>query len=1261
MNKMLSRISESGVARYVVIILLAVISSATLLGVAAEGLSFKPIISFAGNAEDGREDGVDAVASSEIISREPDSTQSTVSVTAFGTALTQDFNTLASSGTSNADTTLPSGWYFVETGGQANTTYAADTGAGNSGNTYSYGATSATDRALGGLRSSNVNPTIGASFTNNTGKRIGSLAISFTGEQWRLGATGREDRIEFEYSTDATSLSTGTWTAVTELNFVAPVTSGTVGALVGNNSPNRTAKSHTIGSLNIPNGNAIWIRWKDFDPSGADDGLAVDDFSITASLKVAETTVSSGPALVTTSNSATFVFSSDDSDSTFECKLGTSSFESCTSSKTYSGLSDGSYTFEVRATNAAGTDATPASYTWVVDTTSPGSPTITSSPASVTNSTAATFEFSGGADNSGGSGFAKYQCKLDSGSFADCTSPQNLTGLTEGSHTVSVRSVDNAGNIGTATDYTWAVDLTSPGVPTIGAKPDAVTNSSSASFTFSGGADNAGGSGFAKYQCKLDSGAYADCTSPKGFTELGDGAHTFLVRSVDSAGNAGDASEYTWTVDTTAPGSPSIDSKPDSSTNQTSASFTFSGGSDNAGGSGFGKYECKLNGGSFAECTSPKEYSGLAETTHTFSVRSVDIAGNAGSATEYSWAVDVTAPGSPTIDTKPDAVTNSTSASFAFSGGTDNGGGSGLAGYQCKLDSGSYADCSSPKSYSGLSEGSHAFSVRSVDNAGNTGTATEYAWTVDLSNPEVTLNGPSGLTNDATPTFTFSASEKNASFECSLNEEAFEECTSPVTLATLVDGMYSFRVRARDIGGNLSTPASRSFTVDTEAPHIGVVPTPDAIPNQTATKIVFSVGDANGVESVKLLYTTLVAPTSNALEGVAVFSEVSCALAQMASPSAHQVDPLYECEIPAIVGPNYVSFYVEASDAAGNSSENPSPATPNLVAVRGAMGEAAPLPSGTYTNVAIIGDQQLTGDVEILGVLSLSGPNVVSGGKLILGCDSSVDQPDTNSYVVGTIEKQFCERNELFRFPIGVSEPGVNATDGTSGGASSIYAPATIRILEVPSPGSSVTIVAFAGTLPGVAPTNNVGVYWTTTEVGDITADLRFQWSVASEVGNPMLYSPLRRSNGVTEVISSPFGSIDLIDTTVEFFGVTDFNGPASPGIDEPNGMSAPSVPYGWTAGLIGTTAGSSDLSGRVLSNTGGGLKDVIVTLTGGNLSQPIQVRTNQFGTYKFTGLEAGETYVVSVISQRYSFGLPVKVLYLGESLSGEDFIADPK
>jgi len=67
----------------------------------------------------------------------------TISLTA-GTASCENFNTLVSSGTSS---TLPSGWYFVETGSNLNTTYSADNGANTGGDTYSYGATGRTERA----------------------------------------------------------------------------------------------------------------------------------------------------------------------------------------------------------------------------------------------------------------------------------------------------------------------------------------------------------------------------------------------------------------------------------------------------------------------------------------------------------------------------------------------------------------------------------------------------------------------------------------------------------------------------------------------------------------------------------------------------------------------------------------------------------------------------------------------------------------------------------------------------------------------------------------------------------------------------------------------------------------------------------------------------------------------------------------------------------------------------------------------------------
>ncbi|MCX6319275.1 MAG: nuclease [Bacteroidetes bacterium] len=199
-----------------------------------------------------------------------------------GGSYTQDFNTLSNTAASTNNALTIPGWLMNETGGGArdNELYAVDPGGSNTGDTYSYGSAASTDRAFGGLRSGTLIPQIGAFFTNNTGSTITSLDIAFTGEQWRLGTAGRQDSIGFEYSTTATSLTTGTWTTVTALTFSTPTTA-TTGAKDGNAAANRTARNHTITGLNIPNGATFYIRWTDYDATGADDGLSVDDFSIT--------------------------------------------------------------------------------------------------------------------------------------------------------------------------------------------------------------------------------------------------------------------------------------------------------------------------------------------------------------------------------------------------------------------------------------------------------------------------------------------------------------------------------------------------------------------------------------------------------------------------------------------------------------------------------------------------------------------------------------------------------------------------------------------------------------------------------------------------------------------------------------------------------------------------------------------------------------------------------------------------------------------
>ncbi|HEX8618423.1 MAG TPA: IPTL-CTERM sorting domain-containing protein, partial [Thermoanaerobaculia bacterium] len=202
-------------------------------------------------------------------------------IAAVDTAYSENFDTLA---TTTAATT-PAAWTYSETGAQANATYGADTGSSTTGNVYSYGASAASDRAFGTLQSGNLIPTIGAFYVNNTGVPITTLSFAYTGEQWRLGAASRTDRLDFQYSTDASSVSDGaaTWVNVDSLDFTAPVTTST-GSKNGNVAPNRAAVAYTITGLSIAPGASFWIRWTDFNASGADDGLAIDDFSIIANI-----------------------------------------------------------------------------------------------------------------------------------------------------------------------------------------------------------------------------------------------------------------------------------------------------------------------------------------------------------------------------------------------------------------------------------------------------------------------------------------------------------------------------------------------------------------------------------------------------------------------------------------------------------------------------------------------------------------------------------------------------------------------------------------------------------------------------------------------------------------------------------------------------------------------------------------------------------------------------------------------------------------
>jgi hypothetical protein len=194
----------------------------------------------------------------------------------------QNFNTLPSSGKSKV---LPAGWSIYDANNMDGYIYA-DNGSSSVEHIYSYGLTGSSDRALGTLfdpTQGNQHPMFGADFQNTGSSAINRLNISYTGEEWRLGAAGRQDSLNFQYSLNAGSLTSGTWINAPALNFYTPNTTG-VGAHDGTLAANQSQISGSIGFLNIPVGQTFWVRWVDGAVSGGgpEDGLAVDNFSILA-------------------------------------------------------------------------------------------------------------------------------------------------------------------------------------------------------------------------------------------------------------------------------------------------------------------------------------------------------------------------------------------------------------------------------------------------------------------------------------------------------------------------------------------------------------------------------------------------------------------------------------------------------------------------------------------------------------------------------------------------------------------------------------------------------------------------------------------------------------------------------------------------------------------------------------------------------------------------------------------------------------------
>ncbi|MFZ5262724.1 Ig-like domain-containing protein [Enterobacter roggenkampii] len=455
--------------------------------------------------------------------------------------------------------------------------------------------------------------------------------------------------------------------------------------------------------------------------------------------------------------------------------------------------------------------------------------------------------------------------------------------LTDGTYQYQVRVIDNAGNVGATDSQDVVIDLTKPAATTI--TVDSITQDTGLSgsdfitsdnqISLKGTLGAALGSGD-HAQISLDGGVTWIDVSVSGLSwtyvdgrTLADGDYNYQLRVIDDAGNISATASQVVTIDTVAPDASktiAIDSISDDTglsssdfiTRDTSLTLHGSLGATLADGEyaqisidgGVTWQNVIVTGNSWYYVDSRT----LGNQTYDYYVRVVDAAGNVGASAHQQVTVDTIAPDAAitvsvdniTVDTgfdNNDFLTSSTSYTLHGTLGAELGAGEYV---QVSMDGGStwvYATVSGTQwSYSdtrALTDGSHNYQVRVVDQAGNVGATTSQAVTVDTQAPQygITIDsisedtGQSGsdfITMDTKLTLNGSLSSALASDErvqISLDGgNTWSDATvtnqrwSYTDTRDLPDGDYTYQVRIIDQAGNVGSTASQVVTVDTTPP-----------------------------------------------------------------------------------------------------------------------------------------------------------------------------------------------------------------------------------------------------------------------------------------------------------------------------------------------------------------------------------------------------------------------------------------------------------
>ncbi|MGA7436410.1 MAG: PKD domain-containing protein, partial [Solirubrobacterales bacterium] len=529
-------------------------------------------------------------------------------------------------------------------------------------------------------------------------------------------------------------------------------------------------------------------------------------------------TFNAKPPVSSTDRNPHFEFVANEPGATFECRFDQGSnegtFAPCTSPVDYTNLDDNDYSLQVRA-SVDGDTGLPTVVPFRVDQVAPVA-TVTGKPANRVGASVTSGNVAFEANE-----LVTFECRYrtttsptgDSApGFGPCTSPTAVTwDAVEGTNTFDIRPTDLAGNVGEVVTAAWEVDLTAP-VTTISYSPPDPTNGTGGAF---------------KEDCP---GSFFECL----FGLVGDEEQSTTGNTAQRFDFTADDPAATFTCQLNAgPETPCI-----------------SGVQTGTGVSGAN------NSYSFNELL--RRVGNPVQGTNTFRVWATDPTDNrAANPTVATFVYDTVSP-VITAQTGPADFTRNTTNTVTFQANET------VAKFECRFINNTGTGTSSfatgtgtPSGFvpctpgqlsenigwytaNGQTEGRKGVQVRATDAAGNflntnnnvlnNGGMTRY-WTVDRTAPVATIAAGSqhqgSFTSATSASFNMSSTDtplnfgvtangitgQTPTYQCSLNNGAFQPCTSPHQVNSLNAGPQRMRIKAIDAANNASSIVERTWTV----------------------------------------------------------------------------------------------------------------------------------------------------------------------------------------------------------------------------------------------------------------------------------------------------------------------------------------------------------------------------------------------------------------------------------------------------------------